>query len=123
MANKVQLMRIKNKATGMKTISPTDRLYFNVIHSNLGNEKAIPVFVSKQWTIGKAIDAIAQELKLENNNNKNNEKKLRLFKKEGNDIVSSNMSTGLTTLVENNVILNGEDLIIAYVDNDCVKLI
>lgn len=123
MANKVQLMRIKNKASGSKTVAITDRLYFNVIHPNPGNEKTAPVFVSKRWTLGRAIDAIAKELKLQNNNNKSDEKKLRLFKKVGNDIVSGDMSTGLTTLVENNVIVNGEDLIITYVDNDCMKLI
>ncbi|XP_018570977.1 AN1-type zinc finger protein 1 [Anoplophora glabripennis] len=121
MANKVQLMRLKNKAIGLKSIPTTDRIYFNVIHPEPENEKTTAVFVSKQWTLGRAIDAIAQELKLQNNNNKTNEKKLRLFKKDGNDIVSSSMSTGLTALLQNNVIIDGEDLIITYVDNDCVK--
>lgn len=118
MANKVQLMRLKNKAIGLKSIPVTDRVYFNVTHPKPGNEKTTAVFVSKQWTLGRAIDAIAQELKLQNNNNKSNEKKLRLFKKDGNNIVSSNMSTGLTALLEN-VIIDGEDLIMTYVDNDC----
>lgn len=48
LANKVQLMRIKNKATGLKTIPATDRVYFSIEH----REKVSPVFVSKLWTIG-----------------------------------------------------------------------
>ncbi|KAJ8965907.1 hypothetical protein NQ314_003848 [Rhamnusium bicolor] len=70
MAIKVQLMRLKNKATGAKTIPSTNRVYFNVYHPKKQPEKTMAVFVSNQWTVGRAIDAIAQELHLQNNNNK-----------------------------------------------------
>lgn len=52
MANKVQLMRIKNKATGLKTIPVADRVYFNVYHPG-NSEKVSPIFVSKAWSVGK----------------------------------------------------------------------
>ncbi|KAJ8911864.1 hypothetical protein NQ315_012530 [Exocentrus adspersus] len=119
MAHKIQLMRIKNRATGIKSVPIPDRIYFNVIFLKEGNEKATAVFVSKQWSLGRAIDAIAQELKLENNNNKRNEKKLRLFKKDTKEIVSNKMSTGLQILLQDDILINGEDLVIEYIENDC----
>lgn len=54
MANKVQLMRIKNKATGLKTIPTMDKIYFN-IHYGAKLENTSPVFVSKMWSLGKCI--------------------------------------------------------------------
>lgn len=52
-ANKVQLMRIKNKATGPKTVSVMDRVYFNIDHPKTMPSKTSPVFISKLWTVGK----------------------------------------------------------------------
>nr|XP_023016405.1 AN1-type zinc finger protein 1-like [Leptinotarsa decemlineata] len=118
MASKLQLMKIKNKATGLKSIPVANRIYFNVFHS----EKASPIFVSSQWTVGRAIDAIAQEMNLQNNNNKSTEKKLRLFKKCDNQIISQNVSSVLKSLLESKFILDGDSLVIEYVDDDCVKL-
>ncbi|KAJ8975931.1 hypothetical protein NQ317_014891 [Molorchus minor] len=123
MANKVQLMRIKNKATGLKTIPTLNRVYFNITYSKDQQEKTLPVFVSNQWTIGRAIDAIAQEMKLQNNNNKMNEKKLRLFKQDDKEIIYKDVSAKLDSLLNNDIIVNGESLIIEYVNNDCVKLV
>lgn len=123
MANKVQLMKIKNKAGGLKTIPTTDRIYFNVSFCDSNKlERTTPLFVSSQWTVGRAIDAIAQEMKLINNNNKSTEKKLRLFRKVNKEIVSEGVHVLLRDLVTKKVILDGENLIIQYVQDDCVKL-
>ncbi|KAG5886064.1 hypothetical protein JTB14_009512 [Gonioctena quinquepunctata] len=118
MANKVQLMKIKNKATGLKSIPVDNRIYFNVTHA----ERTVPVFVSNQWTVGRAIDAIALEMTLKNNNNKENEKKLRLFKNQDNNIISQSVSVTVNTLVDEKVIVDGESLIIEYVNDNCVHL-
>lgn len=123
MANKVLLMKIKNKAVGSKTIPTGHRVYFNVSYFDSNNsEKVTPIFVSNEWTVGRTIDAIAQEMKLKNNNNKINEKKLRLFKMEDGEIIATNVSTILNSLLDGKIILNGEHLIIQYVDDDCVKI-
>lgn len=54
LANKVQLMRIKNKASGLKSVPVPDRIYFNIQHP--GNpEKVSPLFISKLWTLGTSI--------------------------------------------------------------------
>lgn len=122
MADKVLLMKIKSKAVGLKTIPTYDRVYLNVKYFDEKKMKKImPIFVSNQWTVGRAIDAIAKEMKLTNNNNKSNEKKLRLFKMENNEIVCRNVSTVLHNLLNDKVIVNGQNLIIQYVEDDCVK--
>nr|CAH7759323.1 unnamed protein product [Callosobruchus chinensis] len=69
-ANKVQLMKLKGKAVGLKSVPQTNRLYFNVSTVNSGTEKSVAIFVSNQWSLGRAIDGIADEMKLQNNNNK-----------------------------------------------------
>ncbi|XP_050498402.1 AN1-type zinc finger protein 1-like [Diabrotica virgifera virgifera] len=112
MANKVQLMKIKNKATGLKTIPTVDRVYFSVSYC----EKSCPVFVSSQWSLGRAIDAIAEEMKLQNNNNKANEKKLRLFTKEDNVSLSTDMSVTIKKLLGDKILIDGDTLLIKYVD-------
>lgn len=123
MANKVRLMKIKNKAVGLKTIPHINRVYFNVSYFDSNTvEKVNAIFVSNQWTVGRAIDAIAQEMKLKNNNNKLNEKKLKLFSKEDGEIISSNMSTLLTDLLKSKVIVDGGSLVIQYVDESCIKI-
>ncbi|KAF7273683.1 hypothetical protein GWI33_013630 [Rhynchophorus ferrugineus] len=119
MAAKVQLMKIKNKATGLKSIPTTDRVYFNVKFNDSLNQ---PLFVSKTWSLGRAIDAIALECRLQNNNNKSNQKKLRLFNVNDKCIVSRDMSINLEKLLSENTLVNGSDIIIEYVDDNCLEL-
>lgn len=113
-------MRIKNKATGLKTIPQTDRVYFNIQHPK--TDEVTPVFISKTWTLGRAIDAIANELKLENNNNKAHALKLRLFEKEDLNIVSKDLSQTFDLLLQSEVVKDGDTLIMEYVSDDCVSL-
>lgn len=113
-------MRIKNKATGLKTIPVTDRVYFAVQQQK--NGIVSPVFISKTWTVGRAIDAIASELRLQNSNNKADALKLRLFRKEDLSIVSKDLSQIIEVLLNSGVVSNGDTLIIEYVNDDCVSL-
>lgn len=114
MANKVQLMRLKGKATGAKTIPPGDRIYFSI-----QNEKTCPdgkaVFVDNNWSVGRAIDAIASECKMPNNNNVATAKKLRLFRKSDNVILTTDMSLKISDLIKDGVITNGITLNADYV--------
>lgn len=119
-ASKVQLMRIKNKATGLKSIPLADRVYFN-LQRHRSNE-VHPVFISKCWTIGRAIDAMASELKMQNNNHKSEALKLRLFKKDDLSILSVDLTQSIESLIKSNSIIDGDDLILEYVSNDCVSL-
>ncbi|CAH0551039.1 unnamed protein product [Brassicogethes aeneus] len=122
LANQVQLMKIKNKATGLKTIPTTDRVYFNIQFPKCLGSKFFPVFVSKTWTVGRIIDAIASLCKIANNNNKASENKLRLFKKDTGEIITRNIADSLEVLMKTEVILDGENLIIEYVEDSCLQL-
>lgn len=116
LVTKVQLMRLKSKAGGSKTIPTDDRVYFSV---SVGSERVVPVFVSKNWTVGRVIDAVASECKLTNHNNKTTGKMLRLFKQD-RTVLTKNVSDSLDILLAQEVIVNGDDLIIDYVEAECV---
>lgn len=118
LVTKVQLMRLKSKAGGSKSIPTDDRVYFSV---SVRSERVVPVFVSKNWTVGRVIDAVASECKLTNHNNKSTEKKLRLFKQD-RTVLSKNLSDTLASILAQEVIMNGDDLIIDYVDEECEVL-
>lgn len=122
LASKVQLMRIKNKATGLKTVLVTDRTYFNITLPSVKGSKEFPVYVSKQWSLGKVIDAIADECKVTNKNNQSTGSKLRLFHKSSGEIVFTNLSVKLEELLLNKDVFDGEDLVFEYVYEECTFL-
>ncbi|KAJ3182435.1 AN1-type zinc finger protein 1 [Geranomyces variabilis] len=65
----VELMKLKGTATGDKAVPLESRVYFRVHfprESNLGSQ---PMYFHKDWTIGRAIDAIANYGKIINRNN------------------------------------------------------
>lgn len=139
MSNKIQLMRLKGKAIGQQDIPMQDRLYF-LVYKPMGSNakevadkindtitsvvegkiehKPVAVYISKNWSIGKMIDSFSQFCKVINNNNKTNESKLRLFRLVDGLIVSSIMSMKINKVIENNVIRDGESLILEYVDGE-----
>ncbi|KAK9711651.1 hypothetical protein QE152_g25350 [Popillia japonica] len=121
-ANKVQLMRVKNKATGLKSIPVIDRVYFNIHYPTSVTSKVVPVFISKMWSIGKAIDAIAEELKIPNNNNQAVSQKLRLFRTDDGHILTSVMSEKVEELLNTQVIIDGQSLKLEYVLDECQSL-
>lgn len=116
MAMKVQLMRVKNKATGLKSIPTVDRIYFNVTTPKQLGEAKKAVFVSKTWSVGRAIDAIADECKVPNRNNVANAEKLRLFTDIQNDTdYIQDLSKILNNLVHDNQLVDGQNLKLEYV--------
>nr|XP_022902171.1 AN1-type zinc finger protein 1-like [Onthophagus taurus] len=119
---KIQLMRLKGKAVGLNSIPSVDRVYFNITHPKITPEKTTAIFVSKTWTLGRVIDAIADEIKITNKNNQANVLKLRLFKKETGETVSSIMSKKLEDLLKADEIVDGEELLIEYVSEDCKNI-
>lgn len=69
------------------------------------------------FSIGKAIDVIAEECKLRNCNNQINSTKLRLFIKESKDIISDDMSIKMLEILNRNQIVDGDSLYLGYVPN------
>jgi L-lysine 2,3-aminomutase len=51
------------------------------------------------------------------------EKKLRLFKQDSGEILSKDLANSLQLLVDNGVVIDGESVIMEYVNDDCQFLI
>lgn len=115
MAAKVQLMKLKMKATGQKSIINEERLYFGVKCKK--KKELSPIFVSGKWSLGKVIDTIADSLGLENRNNFENAAKLRLFKNIDGQILNTQLDISLEDLVKDETIFNGDTLIMEYVED------
>lgn len=120
MAAKVQLMKLKQNAEGTKSIITEDRIYFRVHFPSKKTDKISSknVFVSKKWSTGKIIDALAELCQIENPNNcSNSEKKLRIFRQIDGDIWSNNLTDNLESLLESDKAFNGESIILEYSTN------
>lgn len=114
-ANKIRLMKLKGKAVGDNKIPVADRVFFTV-HPPSGNSRQL--FVSKNWTVGRSLDFFAKKLNTENNNAKPGCPKLKVFCKEERLALDTNATMG--TLIEKNVICDGEPLVIEYVTAETV---
>ncbi|CAL7938477.1 unnamed protein product [Xylocopa violacea] len=118
MANKVRLMRVKGSAVGAKNIPMIERCYFlvypptTITNKHIGPTKGI--YVNKNWTIGKAIDSIADILKISNNNNVAGAYKLQLFHHTTGSLICNEMNTPLTNLLENSELIDGQNVILEY---------
>merc|ERR1711997_869640 len=107
-----QLMKLKMKAQGQKSI-PTDEKVFFGIKSRKKDMK--PVFVSKKWSLGKVVDAVATLIGLENKNNVANAAKLKLFKNIDGGLVSEELDVSVEDLLTQEVIFNGDILVMEYI--------
>lgn len=124
MANKVRLMRVKGSAVGPKNIPVNERCYFlvyppkNATNQHIGSSKGI--YVNTNWSIGKAIDAIADVLKISNNNNTSDVCTLQLFHHSNGNVICTEMDTPLTNLFENSNLINGQNVILEYSNSTSV---
>lgn len=139
-ALKIQLMKLKSKATGEKSIPTTDRVYLAIkkpINNNSKalqsnpkeiqvstqfDDKATPVFVSKNWTIGRCIDSISNLCSIKNENNVSAAPKLRLFRESDSmSICLNKMDQTVQNLLDKKIIIDGERLILEYISNDFIS--
>ncbi|VVC27937.1 Zinc finger, AN1-type [Cinara cedri] len=117
MVQQIRLMKLKGKALGDNKIPMSDRIYFS-IHPPFKNNQiipAVPLFTSKNWTIGRTIDLFASRLKIENSNNKLNSLKLHLFKLNDGKHISETMEHAFSDLISKEIINNGDSLILDYI--------
>lgn len=118
-AAKVALMKMKLAAVGESTPEEEKVFLQILLPSNCGTASE-PMFFSKTWSIGRVIDSIADRLKLKNENNLLNSKKLRLFSAEDGDIFTTD--SNLESLVNEESLFSGSSVILEYVDNNCLHL-
>lgn len=123
-ASKVRLMKLKSKALGDNKVPTNSRVYFAVHPPVLGNDcnyKPQPLFASTSWTVGKSIDVFSKRMRVENKNNEVNEPKLRLFKVSDGSIISLRTDIRMEELINSGVLLDGDSLILEYVDNKLLE--
>ncbi|UXI19374.1 ATP synthase subunit gamma [Sarcoptes scabiei] len=135
LATKVLLMKLKSRASGDEAIPIEERLYFNLkfIQNELSsNQKGkyfdeVPIFLCKEWSIGKCVDWIAKKFSLINRNNEPDKPKLILMNDDTRiDLASHNCCTSterdyfcfkhiLKDLLEAEILENACTLKIKYV--------
>ncbi|CAB3227289.1 unnamed protein product [Arctia plantaginis] len=146
-ASKIHLMRIKQKAVGLKTIPTPDRIYFavkkplsmepkpvKIIREENSLEKiegvtldpdlkdTVPTFISSKWSLGRAIDSICESCNIKNDNNKVTNVKLRLFRQLDNYCISPlKMDVEISELIKNEILLEGDKLVVEYISSNILS--
>ena len=115
-------MKLKGHSIGSQGIPTVDRRYFLIYYSTtMKNAKSSKgIFVSVNWTMGKAIDSIANLLGIPNSNNISTSKKLRLFHHDTGLIVSEQMDMPLAELFKSNHLIDGQSVILEYCNDTIV---
>lgn len=112
LALKVRLMKLKSKAQGDHRIPTLDRIYVNVHGPKQDNVFCRPLYVSKDWSIGKVIDFVAGKMKIVNDNKSIATKdKLRLYKTNG-ELIAKDFGKLLNDIIQAGIVYNGENIIL-----------
>jgi hypothetical protein len=120
-------MRLKGQSVGLNNIPTTERCYF-LVHLPINSSIKIMhgckgSFVSINWSIGKVIDSIANLFNIQNFNNDANAKKLRLYHYLTGKIVTNQMDTILSELLNTTNLVNGQDIILEYYNGDKIDFL
>ncbi|CDR43885.1 CYFA0S13e00276g1_1 [Cyberlindnera fabianii] len=79
----IEVSKLKTSSKGDSRVPATERIHVwvQVIddESNLDKIERHPMFVSRSWPLGRALDSLATELKLKNLNNRTTDQSQRLF--------------------------------------------
>ncbi|XP_045191831.1 AN1-type zinc finger protein 1-like [Mercenaria mercenaria] len=119
-AAKVALMKMKLHAKGDTGCPETERVYLRIYPPCQCKKDPQPMFFSKTWSVGRAVDSVAGRLGIQNNNNVQSAKKLRLFSSEDGTILRTDCA--IETLVKEELIFSGSSVILEYVENNSEKL-
>ncbi|XP_050693985.1 AN1-type zinc finger protein 1-like [Eriocheir sinensis] len=120
---KVQLMKLKQKSEGEKGIPSEERIYLLVSlpPSSSSSSSSLAVFVSRAWSIGRAIDSIASIAKLKNQNNITSAPKLRLFHPTTKELLGPPEQL-LGDLIATQVLFNGQSVLMGCVAEGLTSL-
>lgn len=117
LAQKVALMKLKQKASGQSSVPMSERLYFRVEYQRSAEQNNFDtkeMFLSKEWSVGKCIDWLASHLSLVNNNNNPMASKLVLsLVSEDKQVLP--MSQTLKQLESEGLFRNGDTVCLKYV--------
>lgn len=119
-AAKVALMKMKMHAQGDSGCPESERVYFRVYPPCQCGKDPLPMFFSQKWSTGRAVDSIASRLAIQNNNNMQTAKKLRLFLADTGTLLPTDQS--FETILKEELVYSGSSVILEYVDNDTERL-
>lgn len=129
MAAKVALMKMKLHSRGDESVPQTERVYFWVAlpRTSFDSEEtipsadlkttAVPTFFCDKWSLGRAIDFLAEKQSLRNSNNVASARKLRLFRHEDGKQLED-LSRTWKEVVEEKLVFSGSPLVLEYVRPD-----
>ena len=124
MAAKVQLMKLKQRSKGDQSLPAEERIYLRVIPPKKGGKAAAPpvgAFVSRKWSMGRVIDALASSCGVENRNNVAGSKKLRLFRFQDGQNLCLELEKAIERFVEGEQVFNGDSVVLEYKDEELVS--
>ncbi|KAK3319055.1 hypothetical protein B0H66DRAFT_558671 [Apodospora peruviana] len=109
-ARVVAVNALKRTAKGDEKLAPEKRVYLYVEAEAETAKAKFPkgqFFYSKDWVVGKLLDAAAKSLQVENLNNKSNDERdrLRVFHVEGGRVLEFNEKIGSVLVSGNTVVL------------------
>ncbi|CCH46955.1 AN1-type zinc finger protein 1 [Wickerhamomyces ciferrii] len=113
----IELAQLKNKSKGDPKVPTTERIHLQIQvideSSNIDQNTKFPIFISRSWPIGRALDSIASNIGLKNLNNRTNnpDERIFLFKLIDNDFIKLNTSDRCSGLKDgdNLFIVRGSD--------------
>jgi len=119
-AAKVQLMKLKMKSSGDKSLPQQERVYFLVTPPKESNKAPAGVWVSEKWVMGRVVDSLTNSLCVKNENNVVGKDKVKLFRAaDGNGkSVCEDMSEPLKEVLKKEELFNGDSVILDYVKNN-----
>jgi len=122
-ASKIALIKLKQKATGDKSISDSDRVFFNVVLPLGSHKKSLPMYFSRSWYVGKAIDKAASAASISNKNNIAGEQRLCMFEANcGHLCPSGHKISSLLDASGDVSLYNGATVILEYAEETTEQL-
>jgi len=117
-AAKVQLMKLKMKSSGDKSLPQQERVYFLVTPPKESNKAPAGVWVSEKWVMGRVVDSLTNTLGVKNENNVVGKDKVKMFRAADGKSVCEDMSEPLKEVLKKEELFNGDSVIIEYVKNN-----
>jgi len=116
-ASKIALIKLKQRATGDKSIPDADRVFFNVILPHSFHKKSVPMYFSQSWYVGKAIDKAASAAAVSNKNNIAGAQRLCMFEASSGHVCPSGSKISSLLDASGDVSLyNGATVILEYAE-------
>jgi len=122
-ASKIALIKLKQRATGDKSIPDDDRVFFNVILPTGSAKKSVPMYFSQSWYVGKAVDKAAAALSISNKNSVAGAKRLCMFEANGGRLCPSGHTVSSLLNAAGDISLyNGATVILEYAEETTEQL-